>query len=136
MLWMVWCGALIAASGCATPQKSDLASFQGTWKGRIMQGNPAMECSFVISGKTFDFRASDTNIWYKGTFSLREDTTPKQYIAVIGECAFPQYVGKTSLAIYQMKDGTLTITGNEPGNPAAPAAFDTPDAARMELRKP
>jgi len=101
-----------------------------------MQGNPAMECSFVISGKTFDFRASDTNIWYKGTFSLREDTTPKQYIAVIGECAFPQYVGKTSMAIYQMKDGTLTITGNEPGNPAAPTAFDTPEAARMELKKP
>ncbi len=102
----------------------------------MIQGNPEHACSLVISGKNYEFRDdADTNVWYKGTFSLREDTTPRQYIAVISECPFPQYVGKTSMAIYRMEGGTLTITGNEPGNSTVPLAFDTPGAARMELKK-
>lgn len=135
-LQVVLFGATILLAGCSTLQKSDVTTLQGTWKGRIIQGEPAHECSLVIAGKNFAFRdETDTNVWYKGTFSLREDTTPRQYIAMIGECAFPQYVGKTSLAIYRLESGTLTITGNEPGNPAAPSAFDIPGAARMEVKQ-
>ena len=79
-------------------------------------GQSRASVSFLITGKNYEFRDdTDTNVWYKGTFSLREDTTPRQYIALISECPFPQYVGKTALAIYQIEGGTLTITGNEPG---------------------
>jgi hypothetical protein len=39
------------------------------------------------------------------------------------------------MAIYRLENGTLTITGNEPGNPAVPTAFDAPDSACLELRK-
>ena len=127
-------GAAILLAGCATTPKSDLATFQGKWKGRILDANPEDACSFVMSGHHFEFRHADTNVWYKGTFTLREDTTPKQYIAVITECPFPQYVGKTSLAIYRVQDGAILLTGNEPGKPV-PASFDAPDAARMELRR-
>ena len=101
----------------------------------MVEASPDHSCSFVMSGKNFEFRDADTNIWYKGTFQLREDTTPRQFIAVIGECPFPQYVGKTSRAIYEVKDGTLKITGNEPGNAETPTRFDLPDSARMELKK-
>jgi len=113
-----------------------MALLQGTWDGLVLQGDPTHRCSFVISGSNYEFRdKTNTNVWYRGTFSLREDTTPRQYIAVISECPFPQYVGKTSMAMYRLEGGTLTITGNEPGNPAAPSAFDAPGAARMELKR-
>jgi uncharacterized protein (TIGR03067 family) len=101
-----------------------------------MQEKPEHQCSFVISGTSFEFRdQTDTNVWYKGVFSLREDTTPRQYIALVKECPFPQYVGKTSMAIYRVEGDTLTIAGNEPGNPAVPAAFDAPEAARIEAKR-
>jgi uncharacterized protein (TIGR03067 family) len=133
---VVLCGAVILIAGCSTFHRSDVVTLQGAWKGRVIPGSPGHECSFLFSGKNYGFRDdTDTNVWYKGTFSLREDTTPRQFIALIGGCPFPQYVGKTALAIYQIEDGTLTITGNEPGKLAAPLAFDAPDAARMELKR-
>jgi len=129
-------GVALLLAGCSPLPKPDVATLQGTWQGRVLQGNPQHPCSLVISGKNYEFRdIADTNVWYKGTFTLREDTTPRQYIAVIGECPFPQYVGKASMAIYRLESDTLTITGNEPGNPAAPSAFDAPQAARMELKR-
>ncbi len=66
---------------------------------------------------------------------LREDKTPKEYIATIVESPFPQYVGKISMAIYRLEKGTLTLTGNEPGNSTVPASFDAPGAARVEVKK-
>ena len=134
-LLLVLCGATILGAACATLHKSDLTAFQGKWKGRVLDGNPDHTGFFVVAGNHFDFHTADSNVWYKGTFSLREDTTPKQYIAVISECPFPQYVGKTGMAIYQVKDGVILLTGNEPGNPAVPASFDAPDAARIELKR-
>lgn len=133
---VIVCGAAILVAGCSTLHKSDVATLQGAWRGRVIQGNPEHECSLVISGQNFEFRdKTDAKVWYKGTFSLREDTSPRQYIALISECPFPEYVGKTSMAIYRMEGGTLTIAGNEPGKPDAPSAFDAPDAARMELKR-
>ena len=130
------CGAVVLIAGCSTLPKSDVTALQGRWNGRIAQGNPEHQCSFVISGNNYDFRDdTDTNIWYKGTFSLREDTVPRQFIAVIRECPSAQYIGKTSMAIYRVEGDMLTITGNEPGNPAVPLAFDGPDVARMELKR-
>jgi uncharacterized protein (TIGR03067 family) len=135
-LMYVLAGCTILAAGCSTPHKSDQALLQGRWEGGTLQGDPHHQCSFVISGNNFEFHdETDTNVWYKGTFTLREDAQPRQYIATITECPFPQYVGKTSLAIYRLENSTLTIAGNEPGQTTAPAAFDAPDAAAMELKK-
>ena len=122
--------------GCATFHNSDLGALQGVWKGRVIQGNPEHQCSFLIAGNYYEFRDEvDTNIWYNGTFKLREDTVPRQYLATIHECPFPQYVGKTGMAIYRIENGTLTITGNEPGITNVPAAFDAPGAVRMEVKR-
>jgi uncharacterized protein (TIGR03067 family) len=135
-IMVVLSGAAILIAGCATLEKSDVAALQGTWKGKVIQGNPEHPCSLVISGKSYEFRDdADTNVWYKGTFTLRENTTPRQYIALVSECPFPQYVGKTSMAIYRLERGTLTIAGNEPGIAAAPPALDAPDSVRMELKR-
>src|SRR5262245_45444245 len=78
---------------------SDETAIQGTWKGRSKSDNPEHQVIFVVSGKRFDFRdETETNNWYKGTFTLKEDSSPRQFIATIKECPFPQYVGKTSKA--------------------------------------
>jgi uncharacterized protein (TIGR03067 family) len=134
-LMTVLCGAAILTSGCSILHKSDLATLQGTWQGRVISEKAESPCSFVMSGSGFEFRDASADIWYKGTFSLREDTTPKQYIAVISACPISRYVGKTCRAIYRIEDGTLTLTGYEPGNPSVPSAFDAPDAARLELKR-
>ena len=91
-----------------------------------------------MAGANLEFHGADPNEWYKATFTLHEDTTPKQLVAVITECPIPQYVGKTANAIYRIENGTLTLTGNEPGNPAVPVAFDAPGTRQIvfKIEKP
>ena len=118
------------------PARSDEKAMQGTWKGRTVNDSPEHQVVFVISGKNFDFRdETETNNWYKGTFTLTEDISPRQFIATITECPFPQYVGKTSKAIYKIEKGTLTITANEPGKEGVPGDFDAEGAASIEVTK-
>jgi uncharacterized protein (TIGR03067 family) len=116
--------------------RSDETAMQGTWKGRSVNDNPQHQVVFVISGKNFDFHdETETNNWYKGTFTLTEDISPRQFIATITECPFEQYVGKTSKAIYKIEKGTLTITANEPGKEGVPEDFDAEGAATIEVTK-
>jgi uncharacterized protein (TIGR03067 family) len=124
----------------ATDQKAaksaDESAMQGTWKGRSVRDNPQHDVTFVVSGKSFSFRdETETNNWYKGTFTLKEDTSPRQFIAKVTDCPFPQYVGKASIAIYKIENGTLTITANEPGKEQIPADFDAEDSACIEVKK-
>jgi uncharacterized protein (TIGR03067 family) len=136
---------LVVAAGCAAPHKSDSAAppadsaaLQGSWKGQEIEGNSERTVSLVLSGANLEFHGADANDWCKGTFSLREDTNPKQMIGVITEGPDPRYVGKTVYAIYRIEDGVLTISGNAPGSPAPPAAFDAPDARQLvfKIEKP
>jgi uncharacterized protein (TIGR03067 family) len=115
---------------------SDKTAIQGTWKGRARNNNPEHQVTFAVSGQQFDFHdETETNNWYKGTFSLKEDTSPRQFIATITECPFPQYVGKISKAIYKIEKGTLTVTAHEPGKEGVPQDFDEEGAACIEVTK-
>ena len=114
---------LLGASGCSTLHKSDSATLQGTWKGQEVGITTEGECSIIVSGNNLEFRGVNPNEWYKGTFSLREDVNPKQVVFSITECPAPKYNGKTSYALYQIEDGSLTIAGNEPGSPDPPRKF-------------
>jgi uncharacterized protein (TIGR03067 family) len=95
---------------------------QGTWKGVEVGGSedPAV---LTIAGRNLEVRGTNPNDWYKGTFTLREASTPKQCVLVISDCAAPDYVGKSSQVIYKIADGSLTMCGNEPGNPNPPSDF-------------
>jgi uncharacterized protein (TIGR03067 family) len=116
--------------------KSDETALQGTWKGRSVTDNPEHQVTFVISGTHFEFRdETETNNWYKGTFTLKQDAAPRQFIATITECPFSQYVGKISMAIYKIEKGTLTITAHEPGKEGVPEDFDAENAACIEVKK-
>jgi uncharacterized protein (TIGR03067 family) len=126
----------ILASGCSKSHPSDSVTLQGTWKGQ--ETGVRGSASAVVSGSNLEFHGANPREWYKATFTLHEDANPKQLIAVITECAAPQYVGKTANAIYRIEGGTLTITGNEPGNPAMPATFDAPGSRQIifKMEKP
>jgi uncharacterized protein (TIGR03067 family) len=121
---------LFAAIGCSKKDKpgsavkSDLATLQKSWHGEESGTTTKGTNSLVFSGNTLEFHGANSQEWYKGTFILHEDTTPKQMIVTITDCPAPQYIGKTANAIYRIENGTLTIAANEPGNQAMPAAFD------------
>jgi uncharacterized protein (TIGR03067 family) len=135
-LTMLFCGAAILASACSTLQQSDSATLQGTWKGRETGGPAEGWCHLTITGDTLDFRGADPNEWYKGSFTLREDTNPKRLIGVVTECPAPDYIGKSVHAIYRIEAETLTLAGNEPGNPEIPTEFNAPGSRTFVLRKP
>lgn len=132
---LVLVSALFAGLGCASLHKSDSTALQGTWKGEEVGEHKQGPCYLIIAGQTLEFRGADTNEWYKGNFTLREETKPPQLIGEIKECPFPQYNGKTVHAIYRIAEGTLTLTGNEPGNPEAPASFDAVGARHFVFKK-
>ena len=120
-------------AGCSKAHKPDALVVQGTWSGQEARANTEASPSLIIEGTKLEFHGANPSEWYKATFSLREDTTPKQLEAVITECPFPQYVGKTSHGIYRIEDGKLTFAANEPGNEAVPASFDAPGARKFVM---
>ena len=129
-------GMAILAAGCSAHQKSDSDNLQGTWNGRQTNPNLEHQCSLVITGNNYEFQdEADTNAWNKGTFTLREDTNPRQLIAVVGDCHLPQFIGKTVMAIYRVEGDTLLMTWNAPGKAEAPSAFDARGAAHTEFKR-
>jgi uncharacterized protein (TIGR03067 family) len=109
-------------------------SLQGTWSPPDIEASGTGWPSLVVQGSNLDFRGMNTNYWFKASFSLLEDTNPKQLVAVITESADPKDVGKTANAIYEIQDGKLIITVNEPGDPAVPAGFDAPGADKFVFK--
>jgi RNA polymerase sigma factor (sigma-70 family) len=115
------------------PHGSDLPALQGKWTGRET-GVPG-SASLVVSGSSLEFHGADPSEWYKGSLVLHEDINPKRFDMIIAECPAPQYVGKTGHGIYKIQDGTLTMAGNEPGDPNFPASFQSADARTMVFKK-
>jgi hypothetical protein len=105
------------------PHQADTTSLQGTWHGQEVGVNSKTPVILIVQGSKLEFHGSDTNEWYRADFSAF-DTSPKQLVAVITGCPDRAYLGTTAYAIYDLKDSTLTLTGNEPGKPTAPANFD------------
>jgi uncharacterized protein (TIGR03067 family) len=126
---------LLGVLGCSTSHAADFTTIQGKWKGKEMGANTEGACYLVVSGKNFEFRGANTNEWYKGTLTLKEDKNPRQLVGAITECPAIEYIGKASNGIYKIEKGTLTFTANEPGNPEAPSSFDAVGARRFVFTK-
>lgn len=109
-------------------------TLQGTWSGQEAGASGTGSPSLVFQGSNLELHEVNTNMWYKASFILHEDTSPKQLVVTITDCPASQYVGKTANAIYQIKDGTLTIAANEPGNPAVPAGFGASGARTVVFK--
>lgn len=112
-------GVVVAAA-----EKSDATILQGTWAGQENGRGGGGSVSMAFQGTNIEFHGANPMEWYKATFTLREDTQPKQLVAVITDCPAPPYIGQTSYAIYQIQNGTLTLVGSEPGSPKPPADFN------------
>jgi uncharacterized protein (TIGR03067 family) len=126
-LLSVGCVALLlAVCGCSNSAKKEAAAVQGNWQGEEPGGKQT---------PTLEFRGSDPQEWYKGTYTLHPETTPKKMIVTITECAFPQYVGKTANAIYKIENGMLTIASFEPGAGSFPASFDAKGVRQISFKK-
>ena len=132
---------LTGVVGCSSMHKSEstpppkATPLQGKWKGEEIGGSTQGPCYLTISGQTLEFRGADSSEWYKGTFTLREDTKPAQFIGKIDDCPYPQVIGASVYAIYEIKDGTLKLAGNEPGAPTAPVSFDAAGARQFVFKK-
>jgi len=122
------------ASEASTPPKTVSTPFEGSWKGRDMTLGSEGSVSLTVSGQTLEFHGAATDDWVKGTFTLREDASPKQFVAIVTDCAAPENIGKKSHAIYKIEDGTLTISGNELGDPNFPATFDAPGSRQLVFK--
>jgi uncharacterized protein (TIGR03067 family) len=136
---LIFAASTLFLVGCcsthSTLHKADSATLQGTWSGREIGATPGTPRQIVFSGKQFDYRGANPDDWGKGTFTLLEDTQPKQLLVTLTECGPAQYTGKTCCMIYKIEDGILTATANEPGNPVAPLSFEAPGARHMVFKK-
>ena len=134
MILMMSLGFIPSSRAQSKPGSTpDSVALQGKWQA-FQNGQTNVVGSLSLSGKNLEFRSADGQEWYKGTFTLHEDTNPKQMIVTIKDCADPKYVGKTANAIYRYENKTLTLAANEPGNAAVPAAFDSPGAVVIDFK--
>lgn len=125
VLTMVLCVSIFIAV-CAkshtvdsvTTKRTDLEALQGTWS--VQQVLP----SFTFNGTNMEYHGGITQVWYKATFILREDTTPKRLEAVVTDCPCRKHVGQTIHAIYKIEDGKLTFNAYGAGDPSWPSNFD------------
>ena len=108
--------------------ETDSVTLQGTWSGRQIGDKTPGDALLIIREGKLEFHDANTNIWYKATFSLRENTVPKQTEILIADCFDRVYIGKTAHAIYKVADDKLIFTINMPGDRAMPASFDDQDA--------
>jgi len=122
-LALVALAGILLSSGCASTPKRDLSKLQGTWVGKELGGGEG-ECRITIAGDSMRFQGARRQEWYVGTLTLIPHTKPRQAAVLITDCGFPQYVNQTAHSIYRLEGKTLTIAGNEPGNPAVPTAFE------------
>jgi uncharacterized protein (TIGR03067 family) len=135
ILGVVSLGALLWASGCATLQKSDTTALQGTWKGEEISSHVGGTRYFIFTGNTVEFQGANNDDWCRGTFTLREDTNPRQIIGTITQCHQREYIGKVARGIYELNGDTLTIAGYEPGTPTAPTSFNARGARHFVLQR-
>ena len=110
-------------------------SLQGSWKGKELGGENDGTVSLIVEGNRFEFHGANQDEWYKGTFTLRDDTDPKQFVALIADCPNQDFIGKTSKSIYRLRDGKLMLAARAPGNEEAPADFNDSESRRFEFSK-
>jgi hypothetical protein len=82
-----------------------------------------------------EFHGADANDWLKGTFSLRENTTPRQLEGVVTDAASAQYIGKVVHVIYKIEGGTLHADRKRAGQSGSAAELQRPRLAHDSFHK-
>jgi uncharacterized protein (TIGR03067 family) len=100
----------------------------GTWVGTA--GGSYGEWTFTISKGKVEVKGPESE-YYSGTVALNTNTKPKQVAFKIEKCSFPEYVGETSLGIYKLEGGKLTIAASEPGSMSRPYVLESGGGAML-----
>ena len=101
-----------------------LAALQGTWKGTEAGREKNGSCTLMIEGNSLHFQGWNKAEWYKGTIKLSTDKNLERLQGTVTDCPVPEFVGKTSLSVYSIEDGKLTLVGRRPGDPEPPTGFN------------
>ena len=88
------------------------------------------ETTISVKGTVFSFTGVNPQEWYRATFEILPGTSPQQFRAVVTECPFPDYIGKTSLGIFAINGDRLSFVANEPGVAKAPKGFEGDTSSR------
>ena len=100
----------LSSTSSSAPTCFDLADLQGDWL--TIEGRRAGE--LYISGQTFTLRFLDRT-FYKGTFELLTDQTPRAMIMHLEEGP-PKHRGKSAWCLYALEVGMLRWCPMEPGS--------------------
>ncbi|MEO7318979.1 MAG: hypothetical protein ABIZ56_08330 [Chthoniobacteraceae bacterium] len=114
---------------------SELDKLQGSWEGTEAGRDAEGKCTLTITGNALRFQGSNKGEWYQATFEIPAGTNPAQLQGTIKDCPAKDFIGKVSLAIFKIEDGTLTLVGHAPGDPNAPKGFDGDATARTFVFK-
>jgi len=127
-LFLVAIAIILFGFGCSASKDSSGASqkseIEGVWIGSIVnQRGPV--ATFVLTDSEFEVSSGSKQL-YKGTMILRTDVSPKQADMIVTESANARYVGKKTLAIYELRSAgdSVVIAANEPGIDIRPRSFE------------
>lgn len=120
-------GLVIQGCGGSDDSSPDQKLLQGDWTGQIVGENG--DFMLTISGSKFNMVAVDSEVWYKGTFVLNENATPKQIDFLIDDCFMDEYKGTTTGAIYKIENGIFSFASYEPGTLTRPTDFNASDGS-------
>lgn len=135
-LTLLLAAVAIIAFAHAETQKSDSELLQGKWQGTEKDASPDGGTSLLtVSGKIMEFHGADTNDWVTGTFTLREDVTPKQLVVTIKDCPDSGSIGKPIYVIYRLERDTFTAAGNSPGETNFPSGFDAAGVRQIVFKR-
>jgi len=126
-LTIILLSAGLVINGCKRSDDSTSADgklLQGLWSGSA----PGLgEFKMTISGSKYDLKEINSEFWYKGTFKLNEEVTPKQIDFRIKDSSIKQIVGATAAAIYEIETDNFKFASYNPGDSTRPAGFDIPN---------
>ncbi len=131
ILTIVLISAGLVINGCSRSDDSasaDQKLLQGNWSG---QSTDLGDFNMTISGNKFDLKEINSELWYKGTFTLNEKVTPKQIDFLIKDSSVAENNGVTALAIYKIENGTFKFASYNPGDTVRPAGFDASEGSQV-----
>lgn len=110
-----------------------LERLQGTWEGRFGQEH-VQKVTITIAGNSLRYHGQTTNDWYETTFTLPEETVPRQLRATITACHQTNDIGAVVRAIVKIEEGTLTLVGIQDRDKEPPKDFskDMPAVGNVE----
>jgi uncharacterized protein (TIGR03067 family) len=133
VLSLVAIGLVMTARGQEGGAKK--SKLEGTWKvTSVMEKGKEKgpeDHTMIISGDTLTVKKGD-EVVFKGTFKRDKTKKPREIDVTVTEG--PEKVkGKVAKGIYELKDDTLKLCANHPGEEQRPTEFSAPENSPFML---